>query len=396
MPEVKTRIARNAVWLVAVVLLAFLLHWMVGTEAGWEALLSHAAVTIVVAGLVLFSLEACRASETTELPSGVQRHRHGALMQTHAQFAVQLRESANDLNQVRALLASAIDKLMQSFHGMKGLIESQRSAAQSVVAHHDGGEELTDDLAGTADTLKSLVESIVSDSRTGAELIQKMDAVSTQVGGIMRVLTEIDGISKQTNLLSLNAAIEAARAGDAGRGFAVVADEIRKLSARAEHLSQEIRANANEVRVAIEDAEDTIQKMGAPDMEFASTAKTKVDGVLFRIGTANASMAQVITQQSAISDEVDKVVGGAVTSLQFQDMVNQLIEHAHDRIRGMEQAWVLLGEWTKETAEGSFHDDEKEQQVQRRLQELLSLAGEQGEKKPVHQDNMESGPVELF
>lgn len=91
-------------------------------------------------------------------------------------------------------------------------------------------------------------------------LVEMTDRMTTQMRDVRGMLGEIEGIAKQTNLLALNAAIEAARAGEAGRGFAVVADEVRDLSGRTNHFSHQIRGSLATIQ-------STIEETGAGDQQ---------------------------------------------------------------------------------------------------------------------------------
>ncbi len=323
------------------------------------------------------------------------------LTQTHPQFAKHFSGANADLNQVQSLLGDAIGKLLESFDGMQKLIQSQRDVAISIVkgnatGGHEDSESLEHFVNETSETLKELVGSIVNNSKIAMELVDKMDAVSQQVTSILDVLGEIDGISKQTNLLALNAAIEAARAGESGRGFAVVADEVRKLSSRSDQFSRQIRTNVQTVYESISEAEKSISNMASLDMGFALEAKGKIDGTLDHVKKMNSNMVQVIEDQHRISIEVDQVVGRAVTSLQFQDMVGQLIQHSHTRISNMENAWARLGEWAEQGKQGQAASPEIISQMLKEINDIFAEAERLSERSPVKQDKLESSDIDLF
>jgi methyl-accepting chemotaxis protein len=320
-------------------------------------------------------------------------------MQTHSQFATHFAGANADLNQVQTLLADAIGKLLDSFNGMQTLIRNQSNVANSVLEGGTGkgeGEGLEEFIVETAEMLKDLVGSIVHNSKTAMELVDKMDVISQKIGGILGVLGEIDGISKQTNLLALNAAIEAARAGESGRGFAVVADEVRKLSGRSEQFSREIRTNVQGVSDSIMDAENSISKMASLDMNFALESKTKMDRTLEHVNQMNKNMVSVIAEQSKISSEVELVVGRAVTSLQFQDMVGQLIQHSSTRINSMEAAWEHFGQWAKEAQQTEAASPEKVSQMCQEIGDIFAVAEQLSARSPVRQDKLESSDIDLF
>jgi hypothetical protein len=93
---------------------------------------------------------------------------------------------------------------------------------------------------------------------------------------------------------------------------------------------------------------------------------------------------------------VDAVVGRAVTSLQFQDMVGQLIQHSHTRISNMENAWVRLGEWSKQAQQGQAASLERISQMRSEINDIFADAERLSERSPVQQNKLESGEIDLF
>lgn len=394
----------GSIMLAAVVGAILLLQWGVTTLGlGAQEIWAHLLLTASGMVLVWFVLTGKRvhALPNPVEPVAAEAHHESAVenvvLQTYPQFAAQFSGVNDNLGHVQGLLSDAIAKLLHSFDGMHRLIESQREASWSAIQQQQSGDATNEDfLEHTSETLKMLVSSIVNNSKVSMELVERMDDVSEEVSAILKVLGEIDGISKQTNLLALNAAIEAARAGEAGRGFAVVADEVRKLSMRAEHFSQQIRVNVNKVHASIEAVETSINEMASLDMEFALHSKSELDKVLNRVHDTNVAMSEVIRRQNAIAEEVDSVVGETVTSLQFQDMVNQLLQHSRVRLHSVESAWHRIGDWAREASSGGVVSQGKINQMREEIKTIFAETDQLEQKKPVKQDTMTSGDIELF
>jgi methyl-accepting chemotaxis protein len=387
---------------IIIVMIAILLHWLAASmlSVSWLFAVNGA---ITLGAVLLMSRMKSGQSNVATVESPVQGRRpdnavDGLLVKTHGQFSMHFSGANDDLAQVEQLLKDAIEKLMGSFNGMHDLIEEQRDVGNQVTesSGKERDEMMTSQLNDTAETLKMLVGSIISNSKAGVELIEKMEAVSEQVKGILGVLGEIDAIAKQTNLLALNAAIEAARAGESGRGFAVVADEVRKLSARSAHFSSQIRGNISLVHGAIAETENYISNMASLDMNFALESKARLDNSLQLVQELNAKMSDAIVKQNIISGKVDQVVGAAVTSLQFQDIVGQLLGHSRLRLDTMQNVWLRIDDMAMREQRGVLISSAEINQISEEISEVFSHAESVSARKPVRQDKMESTEIELF
>ena len=322
------------------------------------------------------------------------------------EFNSQFHTIDNELSQVRGILADAISKLVTSFTGLESQTRSQQNLALHLTKLQSGVADNQDEAATfehfvkeTSETLSMFVDTTVDTSKVGMQLVGMMDDIIAKVSRILGVLAEIESISKQTNLLALNAAIEAARAGEAGRGFAVVADEVRNLSNRSSQFSNQIRLHMDDVNVSVLAAEQAINGMASKDMNFALNSKTRVDGMLETVKQINNNMTDTADKLSGIASQVEKDVHVAITSLQFQDLATQVLSHVNGRIDSMKSimdsiACISLIE-TQHDADG-LHDFNKHlNHFKQAIDEAAELI-EKAKHNPVSQTHMGSGDIELF
>lgn len=301
-------------------------------------------------------------------------------------------------------MGEAIEKLVASFHGMNAQLQRQQSLGMLVIS--GGGEEgavseFQNFAAKTSTTLRQFVDSVVENSRLAMSLVEMTDRIIQQMSEVRGMLGEIEGIAKQTNLLALNAAIEAARAGEAGRGFAVVADEVRDLSGRTNHFSQQIRDSLGKMQTTIEATEKAINQMAAQDMTFALTSKSDVELAMVGISEMNRRTEGSVAELNTIADQVEKSLNQAIMSLQFQDMVTQLLGHAGARLDVLDE--ILVDE---QRMAGIMSDNANPGAALAALSEIclhvdqisqkMSVISQKVDNNPVNQTGFASGEVELF
>ncbi|WP_374341041.1 methyl-accepting chemotaxis protein [Methyloversatilis sp.] len=306
----------------------------------------------------------------------------------HAQCA----RMSEELDRVLQLLSEAIAGLTASFHHMHGETTGQREAAMALTVD-DGGQafDFESFVGETSGTMQRVVDSVVQNSKLGMELVELTEGIARETERVRALLGEIGGISKQTNLLALNAAIEAARAGEAGRGFAVVADEVRDLSARTNDFSQQIATLVDGVQSSIRMTESALARMAGQDMTFALESKTRIEAVVQGLELLHQRRQQSIAELGASAERVNGAVAGAVTSLQFQDMTSQLIAHVQKRIRAIEQVMGSARELGRAAAGG-----QSGQVPASRVGEALALLAVVDSTNPVAQRAYREGEIELF
>lgn len=197
----------------------------------------------------------------------------------------------------------AVDSIREMAESAEDVARNSASAAE---AASDADEKTVQGRQVVSDTVVS-INSLAGDVEKAADVIRALEADSENIGSVLDVIRDI---AEQTNLLALNAAIEAARAGEHGRGFAVVADEVRTLASRTQSSTEEIQsmienlqsgtANAVEVmeqgRSQAKNSVDQAQKAGEA-LEYINTSIASIRDVNTQIATA-------AEQQSAVAGEI--------------------------------------------------------------------------------------------
>lgn len=262
-----------------------------------------------------------------------------------AQFRAQFETARGEIGRVQSLLREAIEDLTESFQGMHAQTEEQRRLTFSVTSGTIEGEtqiQFDEFVRDTSSVMQRVVDSVIGNSKLGMELVELTDKIAQHAKDVQAILSEIGAIAKQTNLLALNAAIEAARAGEAGRGFAVVADEVRDLSARTTQFSQQINSLMQSMESSVKETESAIQGMASQDMTFALESKQKVEDIIHTMEHQNIARIEAIGALGASASNVESLVGRAITALQFQDMVSQLLGHVVRRVDALDDAMKHL------------------------------------------------------
>ena len=189
-------------------------------------------------------------------------------------------------------VASAVEQMT------KTIFETTKNTTQATEASKNAGKSAVEGGNVVSETVSGM-NRIAEVVKKSAETVQELGKSSDQIGEIVQV---IDDIADQTNLLALNAAIEAARAGEQGRGFAVVADEVRKLAERTTKATKEIATMIKQIQKDTSGAVDSMQQ-GTKEVEAGKILAEKAGTSLQEIIHGAEKVVDIVTQVAAASEE---------------------------------------------------------------------------------------------
>ncbi len=314
-----------------------------------------------------------------------------------------------ELAQVQDLVNEAVQNLNSSFYGLNEETQRQGKTMHEVVGkmqmqdrsegeNDNNGVSIQQFADETSVILKEFVDVLMHNSKHSMDIVTRIDKLADDLEGIFKVLSEIKIIADQTNLLALNAAIEAARAGEAGRGFAVVADEVRTLSLNSNNLNDQIKSRVEKAQEAIKLTREIVGASASQDMTVVLTGKGNVDRMMVSLMELDDFINCKLNEAAGINQSIADKTGLAIQSLQFEDIVRQVSGHADNKV---DQIWHFIEHVTSGlcSIDNSLNSSEYNQRIEtirRELDDVSKTITERPLKSPADQTSMSAGAIDLF
>jgi len=228
-----------------------------------------------------------------------------------AAAAEEMSAITDEFNRDVAQQRHEIEQVATAMNEMTATVQDvARNAAQAAASAQAADREAQQGQQVVHETVSS-IESVSVEVEHTASAIQRLEADSQSISAVLEV---IRGVAEQTNLLALNAAIEAARAGEQGRGFAVVADEVRTLASRTQQSTLEIQQVIEQLQSGARNAAEVMHRGRAQvdssvlQAQQAGSSLTSITIAVASISDMNTQIASAAEQQSAVSDEISQNV----------------------------------------------------------------------------------------
>jgi methyl-accepting chemotaxis protein len=270
-----------------------------------------------------------------------QRGQHVDATQVVGRIGEAVDTWATHIGSVQTTLHAATADLLAGFGGILGDLDAVTALEQSADAN-DGQvlDRRAAMLGHCEEQLRSLLQNFHGFVESHGEVMSSIQHLAGSSTQLSEMAEEVSQIARQTNLLSINAAIEAARAGDSGRGFAVVAGEVRRLSTESGATGQRISSQIQALKQAMQQSAEQARSRAGRDAATMASSEQTISEVVAQVDSAISGLQERAAELSARSQAVRHRVNTMMMAFQFQDRVQQILEQV---VTSMRSAMAEMG-----------------------------------------------------
>lgn len=244
---------------------------------------------------------------------------------------------AKQIETARSQTEEGITGVATRFAAIVGRLQASVAASQQTAGDKDGAEGgcVVSVLSHSEADLIAVNRSMDTARHERAAMVRDVRELVAYTADLKKMATDVEEIASQTNLLALNAAIEAARAGEAGRGFAVVADEVRKLSNLSSETGKKMADKVNVINKAITAVIGAAERFGEEDARSVAEAEKTIHRVLDNFKEVASGLSESSEMLRRESEGIRVEISDMLVYLQFQDRVSQILAHVRDNLDGL-------------------------------------------------------------
>lgn len=289
----------------------------------WPAAMGAALVTLGLSGAVLAWAHAANGAQLGRpVDASAGQDAADCLSEAAALWLTHLHTAQTQMRE-------ATDELLAGFSDI--LTQLDQIVASGPQAHEQEASR-TEVLMRCESDLNGLMQNFSAFVHSREQILGSVQGLAQRSGSLQGMAEEVAKLARQTNLLSINAAIEAARAGDSGRGFAVVAAEVRRLSGESGNTGRRIGQQVDELRSQMSNALDCARSQADADGQVIDASGATIQNVIHDVEDVVKQLHQRATALGAHGESVRQQVEHMMMAFQFQDRVQQIMDQVNHSI----------------------------------------------------------------